>query len=589
MNNREFKNKKSVFVVKMGYRYDRVTEEDKEDNYLLRIFDIEDEMIIPVQVKDGDRCFDARDRILFDQYYMTKFSDFTWQEGDVGVFLWSALENTNNPDKDKPRLDQFYKGETTGLTNRFAPRPKEKPSTPQESQKVIAEYIKGRATKKSFTATGVAKQSVNIFWDFLKDVGAGSIYDDIASKCQCTCEEAKIKVDEFLENANSYYLGSDMDTAFLSNLVEQNIDLCQRFKTLVKESWEKENADNMAMKAAEFTAHNEKCTSIQARVNVLKNEKHTLTQSLETLRIDIATSKAKVAKQTQVAENTAMEIQRKLASARGDVASFMADLAIYSPKTSRSPDHSNMIMELPRVYPSHEVVCNVDDLISWIGKNLGDAGTKEAHTQSLAKYLYACYDMGVSLLLAGPGGRAIADAYSSGQFARPAARIFCDGPWDQRAVARVIQSDAEVVVIQNPFHPQWIAHLPDVIFQSHKIFFLLTPFKEDLMVEPQGLYQYILPLFTESLIVDKPTGDYVFAKMKSTGNIEKQAVGKYHLDMQLPGMLDYRVERVLGTFQELQGRSSEACAKQYCLNPLLAVLGRTSEIEKDERRVCGVV
>ena len=65
----------------------------------------------------------------------------------------------------------------------------------------------------------------------------------------------------------------------------------------------------------------------------------------------------------------------------------------------------------------------------------------------------------------------------------------------------------------NPFCAGWTQQLPTAVFDSGKFFFLLSPYAEDLQVEPMGISNYVLPLMTEFLVDKKPSSVFVGSEL----------------------------------------------------------------------------
>ena len=70
------------------------------------------------------------------------------------------------------------------------------------------------------------------------------------------------------------------------------------------------------------------------------------------------------------------------------------------------------------------------------------------------------------------------------------------------------ESDDEVVAILNPFCVGWTQRIPLFVGEISKFCFLITPYVEDLQVEPLGMLNYLLPLATEFFVDKRPTGMY---------------------------------------------------------------------------------
>ena len=64
----------------------------------------------------------------------------------------------------------------------------------------------------------------------------------------------------------------------------------------------------------------------------------------------------------------------------------------------------------------------------------------------------------------------------------------------------VLLSEDEIVIVKNPFAAEWVDDVIHMVEESNKFFVLVTPFVEDLLIEPKGIFNYVQPLFTESFV-----------------------------------------------------------------------------------------
>lgn len=137
-----------------------------------------------------------------------------------------------------------------------------------------------------------------------------------------------------------------------------------------------------------------------------------------------------------------------------------------------------------------------------------DAGVQEKYTKALAAYLCSAYRHHIPVLLAGPNGLGIAQAFSMTLFGKSAAILSCMGEYSEEVYDVCEESDDEVVAILNPFCVGWTQRIPLFVGEISKFCFLITPYVEDLQVEPLGMLNYLLPLATEFFVDKRPTGMY---------------------------------------------------------------------------------
>ena len=120
-----------------------------------------------------------------------------------------------------------------------------------------------------------------------------------------------------------------------------------------------------------------------------------------------------------------------------------------------------------------------------------------------AKYLRAAYDNHIPLMLVGPNGRRIADAFSIALNGSTAATFDCAAVNCLDDLNIISSSNDPIIAVLNPFAPNFIAYLPELLGIEGKFFIALYPFVEDLRLEPRSFFNYFTPVFTE-LIFDQP-------------------------------------------------------------------------------------
>lgn len=86
-----------------------------------------------------------------------------------------------------------------------------------------------------------------------------------------------------------------------------------------------------------------------------------------------------------------------------------------------------------------------------IAFELEEAGVSEDYLRSLAAYMYAAYLNKSCLLLIGPNGSAIVDAFSRAVFGRRAGCLRCTERYNAASLEEYLHSEDVVVNIVDPF------------------------------------------------------------------------------------------------------------------------------------------
>ena len=127
----------------------------------------------------------------------------------------------------------------------------------------------------------------------------------------------------------------------------------------------------------------------------------------------------------------------------------------------------------------------------------------------LSAFLYAAYVQNIPLLIAGPYAHEFADAVSLSVAGRSAGILALDGRCDTDVIKQLETSDDTVIVVQNVFGKDWDDNLLQSLMRLNKFIIWTRPYTEDLLIEPMGLYNYALPLFTEHFVETKPTNQFI--------------------------------------------------------------------------------
>ena len=106
------------------------------------------------------------------------------------------------------------------------------------------------------------------------------------------------------------------------------------------------------------------------------------------------------------------------------------------------------------------VLKTLDDVMEELAYNLRDAGVQEKYAKALAAYLCSAYRHHIPVLLAGPNGLGIVQAFSMTLFGKSAAILSCMGEYSEEVCDVCEESDDEVVAILNPFCVGWTQRLP---------------------------------------------------------------------------------------------------------------------------------
>ena len=160
-------------------------------------------------------------------------------------------------------------------------------------------------------------------------------------------------------------------------------------------------------------------------------------------------------------------------------------------------------------------------IIRVLKSNLKRSGVSEHYAEGLAKYLIAAYMHKQPLILVGPNSLDIIEAFAAAVCHQTYACLTCDDNYSAQIHNLLGAHQERLVVLNNLISSAYIGHLEEIL--SHKdLFFIAThPYKEDLQVEPNSLYGFMLPIFTEFLVSESASGMYTGISMTNEASLFK--------------------------------------------------------------------
>lgn len=423
----------------------------------------------------------------------------------------------------------------------------------KEPSEIVRDAVVRRGSWSAAKTLGITKNTWQSIREFITGMPTDSLYSEIATACQCDEEEAKDYVDKFLAKADQYINHEDVDSSVMLAVLETHPELLKKCEDLASERWQKE--------------HNEGIEKANLALNAITSELERKADELNARISDISLAEGKldeikkdIQTQEQLAEDVSKKVQNRILDARKDAASFIAEMAFVEQKNVGKID--NKPEAVNAYFPGSVFDSDGADINSdWEGEintlyyELMEAGVAEKYANGFAAFLYAAYANHFPILLVGPNGESIANAFAISLFGRTAGIVDGSAPYPTDIEKVISESNDPVFVIKHAFRNEWITHLPD--FQTLTAYhFIIHPFVEDLVIEPKSLFSYVFPVFTDLIIDSLPKGDYVGAKRSESFNEYKRQTPRtvYNKLLKTVGFSPYartRVQAVITDFHAL--------------------------------------
>lgn len=370
--------------------------------------------------------------------------------------------------------------------------------------KIVTDIVLKRASWNVIKQKGVSKNTWKICRDYITELPQDDLYKEICDACKCSESEAKQYVTLLIENAETYINNDNVENDIIASIIPKHPELIEKCKELINYDWEAENEERIA-------AANEKLLTLEKDISDKQNELDSVKKKHDQLSSELSTISNRIADKEKLASDVDERIRNKIDDAKKNAAEFISQMAFVAPINSKASILTKSCYSSGSLLVSEgiEEYDNINSLHALISEELQNAGVSSKFRDSLAAYMYSAYLTHTPVLLAGPCGKSIANAFSAAINARLAGVFNCSNTYESNALTEVMDSDDKVIIIENPFSSEWVYSIMELINVPDKFFILVTPFIEDLAIEPKGLLNYVLPFFTELFVDSEPTNAFV--------------------------------------------------------------------------------
>ena len=339
----------------------------------------------------------------------------------------------------------------------------------------------------------------------LEKICGESLYDAIVQKLNCTLDQAKQAVDDFVNRADALIKVGDIDVNVLAEIAKNHDELRELCEKAVSVEWHNSHAAEIAKAEAEVS-------EMEETISIAKKQHSELLAEIATKQGELARLLAEIAQYELIGKETLVAVRQKIADAQKDMAGFIADISVFLPQSNATLPYGNPPASWQ--YSSTSGQYSDEDIElaeSWrneydaIYQNLSCAlGIEPDFCLMLTAFLYATHINNVPTLIAGPGGQDIAEVLSVSMYATGAGQLTLGDECDLSIVERISEADDSIVSVQNMFGKGWTDALPQKFTRLKKQIIWTHPYVEDMLIEPKGLYNYMLPVLSECFIGSLP-------------------------------------------------------------------------------------
>lgn len=506
-------------------------------------------------------------------------------EYDGGFYLrqntLSLAEFTFTED-DIVRIDSkvFFRYLSTGLPARII-----KVKNPIE---VTRDIILRRITKSVLKQKGFTTTEVRQVRSFLSEIDIENLLDDISSECDCSLEESKQYIALVINQADNILSGRTPENDIMVQIIRNDEGLLKEFQTHLRQEWEQQNQELLDAAELKLADIKEACSKQQAVLDRKTKESVAIVEQINTLSEQIQAKE-------KLAANVEEQVNAKIEQARKNAASFIAENAFIRPLSQVSYETPLNLNKLSYFIKgenrSADDLENSDtwmDVLLTLQAELPEAGVAAERIVGLSGFLYAAFLNKIPILLAGPNGNEIANAFSLALFGCTPASLYCAGNFNEDDLRKCSNSDTAVVVIENPFMNDWYSGILKLLSQRNRFYILVHPFVEDLTIEPNSLINYCFPLFTDTFVDSPPTMNYLGGRMaesfkafvQETAIDVRSSYPKLLQEMKLSLIAKNTIQRILTDYHQLISDKTADNDYKFVLEPLARFLDKTDMLEE---------
>jgi hypothetical protein len=553
--------------------------EENGQKFLRRLADVKDNRLIKFQLdKDRPRTFENRD--------ILNLQDGPNHEGNIGVWHWTATPWSTNYSRDIVKtqyLEEILPVEVIVLL--YATRIDEliitiRNGLPRTFSGIDAIYCI-KMNNQKYTGVLCSSKDFEVsgnFWT-VKDTVLSLPYYEIN-------EEDILQVGEHqflrsLRSPNSHKI----------LLIKSRMEIAKQI-VMARSSWKE-------MEKAGFTR--DECQRLQAYIKGLPGQTMSreiaakggfpideaerlirefmihINTYLDEDDIDSAVMEALITNHDGVKQRFAGIIEERWRHAH-------TDKIEQSEKKKPIPEYFVSGMSLEEVIDEDQAE-DLEDCSIILADQLSEAGVKEDYHAGLAAFLVSAWECRMPVLLAGPNASDIADAFSATLDGKTSDRIICSGAYSPFSVDKKTGT-SRIITVENILHGDWVDHIHAIMKLSDSEYFFTNPFAEDLFVEPHGLYNYMMPIFTELFTDSMPRRNFVSEVLMHEYRhpIPKKIVKRNYIPFltEIGGSPYYiaRIQEILGIMRTLPGYKSD-WDYYFILFPYAAVTGHQDALVKE--------
>lgn len=462
---------------------------------------------------------------------------------------------------------RFFKKLSVGMPDALVPV--------KDTMELIKNIILGRNSWSVFKEAGKSRGEWKLVKNFLDELDVNSICAEIADTLSCSQVEAKKQLDEFITVAVQYIDGDSIEDSIIEAIIVTDDRLMTKCKKILKNDWEEENKKEIAQKQKEIDLLNIELAKGKEQLDEICSDKEKYEGEVQNFRKELEAKE-------QLAEDVEKEVSKRIREAQGNAAAFIAEMAFVNvpSRLESQMEDKNQINEITLDASENigiftQIKEDIDEdwnmTLDSIEDELIEAGVMATFARPMAAYLYSAYLIGSDLLLTGPNAEAIAQAFSCAVTGKLTQKLQYKNAPNLEYYKNQIHKGT-IVIIEEPFNAEWVSQIPNFVANTEAFCIGIHPFIEDLQIEPRSYFNYMLPVFTDSVVDRAPAKSYM-CSLKADNYVEYE----YALDkkdnskalsiLHVPAIAKKRLELIVGNMHLMLGDSNTDYDVMFALLP----------------------
>ncbi len=361
--------------------------------------------------------------------------------------------------------------------------------------RIVREKINWNIFKDQGISRTVWKSIKNVF----SSINKSTSVEEVSKILLCSEEEASERILKCTQRIERLFDPDRIESTILVDIIKTNPKIKEFYYDYAELHWKDENEPIVS--------------EMELKIKDLEQSILTKTKQLEDIEIQLSDKKEllkkyddNISEKKSIYDDYEKKIMTNLFEARnnilqlfsgvGNTAMFIRDYVI----------HNEFEIKESLSYDDVSELCDI------IAENLEYSGVDPDLSYELSLFVFSAYMIRVPLLIAGPNAEYIGEALSFSLFGKAAGTIDCIENQDSNAISAIVNSDDHIMIFKNALSGDWINRIIDFGDKTDKFLVLSSNFAEDLVIEPKGILNYVIPLVTELYIDRKKKEDFVLGE-----------------------------------------------------------------------------